>query len=597
MRSIFRTFSVLTLSLLVVAVSSCASADARQRPIRDYQTEHMLFQMVTQAKVLMDSEKHLQAKALMERAAMYDRSSYSGIIHSYLAHCYRNLGNPEKSVYEAELALRYDPSRKDLPYLIALCYKDQGKFDEAIAWLNRFLQSPTAGARKSAEHLLLDLQADKEKMAKYDPNAPDYLDDLLAEKDLRHWPQERFPLKVHIEDGRGVKGYRPSFSQYIVEALDTWNKASGGKLGYKLVENPSEADLRVRWTSDPVTIMENNRERGEAGITRLQSEVSDEPVPKIVSAEILIGTVASWYGKGVVDEEEVKGTCIHEVGHAMGISGHSRNVNDIMYFGRSARQMNALTKRDKSTIARLYYQYPVISPVTAEEGLHSTEASQLGRQMPSEAFAPPLGQSHVHQSQPPDSPRSQQAHQYSSAQQYPQAQTSQQYPTSQAPQQYYANQAPQQYCTSQASQQYPTSQAPQQYYANQAPQQYPNTHMQQQYSVPPPNMVPASAVQGFSTQQYTGQHQLPYPAQPFPQQAYPSQQYAQQPGFPQSHPHTAPYAQPQSINRQGMYPAQPYVLQTPPGHPAQQPGVQPYPTPQMYPAPVSYPVAPQGPAQ
>jgi predicted Zn-dependent protease len=59
-----------------------------------------------------------------------------------------------------------------------------------------------------------------------------------------------------------------------------------------------------------------------------------------------------------MDEIEIMRTCLHEVGHALGIDGHSADVNDVMYFSESAKHMGTLTRRDMVTIIRLYGRYP-----------------------------------------------------------------------------------------------------------------------------------------------------------------------------------------------------------------------------------------------
>jgi hypothetical protein len=60
-------------------------------------------------------------------------------------------------------------------------------------------------------------------------------------------------------------------------------------------------------------------------------------------------------------DDAIKETCLHELGHALGLNGHSPNASDIMHFVQSFRQLPALTRRDKNTIARLYSSYPSVT--------------------------------------------------------------------------------------------------------------------------------------------------------------------------------------------------------------------------------------------
>jgi predicted Zn-dependent protease len=46
---------------------------------------------------------------------------------------------------------------------------------------------------------------------------------------------------------------------------------------------------------------------------------------------------------------------LHEIGHALGLIGHSHNPADIMFFSESlVDEKRDLTERDRKTLARLY---------------------------------------------------------------------------------------------------------------------------------------------------------------------------------------------------------------------------------------------------
>ncbi|MBZ0185329.1 MAG: matrixin family metalloprotease, partial [Candidatus Obscuribacterales bacterium] len=58
-----------------------------------------------------------------------------------------------------------------------------------------------------------------------------------------------------------------------------------------------------------------------------------------------------------LSDDDMKKVCLHEVGHALGINGHSSDNHDIMFFSESPSVWPALTKRDKLTIRLLYQGY------------------------------------------------------------------------------------------------------------------------------------------------------------------------------------------------------------------------------------------------
>jgi len=59
-----------------------------------------------------------------------------------------------------------------------------------------------------------------------------------------------------------------------------------------------------------------------------------------------------------LSEEEMKKTCLHELGHAMGLQGHSTNNHDIMFFAMSTTVWPVISRRDKATLFRVYEGYP-----------------------------------------------------------------------------------------------------------------------------------------------------------------------------------------------------------------------------------------------
>jgi predicted Zn-dependent protease len=58
-------------------------------------------------------------------------------------------------------------------------------------------------------------------------------------------------------------------------------------------------------------------------------------------------------------DAEMRTVCLHEIGHALGLFGHSTNNEDIMFFCGTPSSTGALTERDRQTIGHLYQAYPI----------------------------------------------------------------------------------------------------------------------------------------------------------------------------------------------------------------------------------------------
>lgn len=177
--------------------------------------------------------------------------------------------------------------------------------------------------------------------------AGDYLADIAGEG-LHRWAPNRFPLRVYIGDGSRVYGYRPQYRQIMIDSFNEWSRASGGLISWRPVSSPSAADIVTGWTSDVTA-----RSGGiEAGNTMTWTEVDRRTGNGTIrNAKISILTAM---GRHAFSDEEMRKTSLHEVGHSLGLEGHSRTRSDIMYAAVNPAQTPYLKDRDVNTLKHLY---------------------------------------------------------------------------------------------------------------------------------------------------------------------------------------------------------------------------------------------------
>ncbi|MBX9687103.1 MAG: matrixin family metalloprotease, partial [Candidatus Obscuribacterales bacterium] len=79
---------------------------------------------------------------------------------------------------------------------------------------------------------------------------------------------------------------------------------------------------------------------------------SDDGV--LTKAAIKMLTVPSLKPESSLSDDKLRQTALHEVGHALGLNGHSSNPGDIMYFASVAVNSPQLSERDIKTLQLLY---------------------------------------------------------------------------------------------------------------------------------------------------------------------------------------------------------------------------------------------------
>src|SRR5574344_2033303 len=169
-----------------------------------------------------------------------------------------------------------------------------------------------------------------------------YLQNSLNSGKIVRWPDTVSSLTVYIAPFRWYKSNNDDlkYRKMVMNAFQMWEKALNGKIKFIFVQNLNDSQINLEW---------RRIDRKSLGDCYFHFD----NFSRLYSAEIKIGLSDGIIHSQYQDEDEVFHTVLHEIGHALGIGGHSPFEGDIM-FTPHRYGVVSLSKNDISTIKWLY---------------------------------------------------------------------------------------------------------------------------------------------------------------------------------------------------------------------------------------------------
>ena len=175
---------------------------------------------------------------------------------------------------------------------------------------------------------------------------------------IARWNKSKFPIKVYIEPNDTVPSY---YSAIFIKAVAIWQKEASGILDFAITSSKNEANIYIKVTKEKALI--SNKDNIEANKTHTLAYTKLKTKNKVVEKAIIYFHERTPDGN-FYNQTELLNLAVHELGHAIGISGHSEDKTSVMYplyDKKQERNSNFLNREDKSTIKLLYSITPDIT--------------------------------------------------------------------------------------------------------------------------------------------------------------------------------------------------------------------------------------------
>jgi len=326
------------------ASGSTGSAPANQPPSAEHSKGNQAIDLSNEGAVLLTNKKIPQAIEKFKQAL--ELNPNEGAAHYNLALAYSETCKYKDVLPEADKAIALGADAGEAMRIKGHAQFMLGLFKPSVETLHAYFKTSPTGEYVENARSLLALAETEAAKPEGNQNSEDYVQQLRP-ADVGHWTV--MPLTVYIKPGDGVPGFRPELVELLKKSFAEWETRTSGVVRFTFVNDPAQAKLVCSYTNtaDPTFSTE------ELGHT----ETLLVPGGEIHSADIRLLTLVE--GKSELLTEVAHRTALHEIGHALGIAGHSNNPDDAMFMAISSTLTDpfSLSKRDVNTVRSLYNQH------------------------------------------------------------------------------------------------------------------------------------------------------------------------------------------------------------------------------------------------
>ena len=192
-----------------------------------------------------------------------------------------------------------------------------------------------------------------------------YIEQAPMDSRILRWDKNSFPLKVYVDqNGIEIPDY---YKSAVMSAFSQWDK-SVDFIGFENSANAQNAQILIQFKPLPKDVCSGNVCKYVVGYT--SPTIKGDTLKKMT----IIIYDKNPSGKYFSDKE-VYNTVLHELGHALGIMGHSYSTDDLMYqnakeqssvWAKFRSEFQYVTGHDVNTIKLLYALDPDITNMRAE---------------------------------------------------------------------------------------------------------------------------------------------------------------------------------------------------------------------------------------
>ncbi len=302
--------------------------------------------LANNAYELMREEKFTMAVQILKNALAIFPDLASA--HSNLGMAYSQLGQFSDAETHLKKAISIDASRPSAWLNLASTFLVEGQLKEAVAAYGEFVQRfPNQKLVTKVQGIKSQLDKELQEQAQAEQRGSQSTGDYFtyaSHVGASRWPSNKKSIKVYIASGTSTTGFKPEYAGFLTDSFKQWETACP-TVKFEFAKSPSDSDIECAWTDDATKISSSL----EGGETSLQNGGTN-----INHATITILTKGA-SADSPLSPNQLRVVCLHQIGHALGLAGHSPKPQDVMYCSLPPASVKTpLSPRDTATIQKLY---------------------------------------------------------------------------------------------------------------------------------------------------------------------------------------------------------------------------------------------------
>lgn len=313
---------------------------------------YQAYKLMNESIHLMRQNRTIEAVKQLKRAIQLDPSVPE--VRSMLGMALARLGKTDEATEQMRMAIASSSDQKALTahLNLAALYQSGGKTEDALQIYKKVLaEFPNSKVTHTVQDRvrLLEKEMKRQHLTRHQKQESlsddkSYFGNVIGQGRKR-WPASSMPIRVYIYSGEGLDGYHDQYDQILRKAFSEWETASKGKVKFALLNSPHDADITCTWIDNP-KLLESSAEGGEAEVqTFLES---------VVKSRIMLSLNDGGAAFPFTDNL-VRSLCLHEIGHSLGLVGHSTRADDVMYCSTPlVDREEHLSARDIATLGSVY---------------------------------------------------------------------------------------------------------------------------------------------------------------------------------------------------------------------------------------------------